>query len=184
MSAPGRLTPLSALWSRGLPQAVAQGQRRWAALSSRERALVLLAALVVAAALVWSAAIRPAWRTLQTAPQRIVALQQQLQELQQDAQRLAALRNAPAAPAFDGDLQAAISGWFQRVDPQAKVQAQVLPGEVKLQVGAMRAATLVALAQAARRDWSARIDAADLTRGADGKLTGTVHLSRQGAGGG
>lgn len=184
MSAQGRMTSLSAVWSRGLPQAAALGQRRWAALSPRERALVVLAAVVVAVALVWSAAIRPAWRTLQTAPQRIAALQQQLQALQQDAQRLAALRNAPAAPVFTGDLQAAMTAWFQRVDPQAKVQAQVLPGEVTLQVGAMRATTLVALAQAARRDWSARIDAADLTRGADGMLTGTVHLSRQAAGGG
>ncbi|MGC9162078.1 MAG: type II secretion system protein GspM [Thiomonas sp.] len=184
MSASGRAESLSALWSRGLPQAVAAGRRRWAALSRREQWLTRMAAAVVTAALLWTVAIRPAWHTLQTAPQRINGLQQQLQVLQQQGQQLAALRNAPAAPAFDGDLQAAMRAWFARVDPNAKVQAQVLPGEATLQVAALRPATLVALAQTARRDWSAQVDSADLTRGADGLLSGTVHLSRQGAGGG
>ncbi|MDY0330410.1 MAG: type II secretion system protein GspM [Thiomonas sp.] len=179
-----RVAALSALWYRGLPQAVALGRQRWAAMSPRERFAVGSAAVLVLAALLWLLAIKPAWRTLQTAPQRIVSLQQQLQTLQQDAQRIAALRSAPSAPAFSGDLQAAIVAWFKRVDPGAKVQAQVLPGEVTLSITALRPATLPALAQAARRDWSAQVDGADLERGQDGALSGTVHLSRQGSGGG
>lgn len=180
----GRVASLSALWYRGLPQAVAYGRQRWSGMSARERVLIGSAVVLVAGALLWLLAIRPAWRTLQTAPQRIVSLQQQLQTLQQDGQKIAALRGAPNAAAFSGDLQAAITAWFKRVDPDAKVQAQVLPGEVTLQVASLRPATLPALAQAARRDWSAQIDGADLKRGADGKLSGTVHLSRQGTGGG
>ena len=111
-------------------------------------------------------------------------LQQQLQTLQQDGQQIAALRSAPSAPAFSGDLQAAIVAWFKRVDPGAKVQAQVLPGEVTLDLSALRPATLAALAQTARRDWSAQVDGADLKLGPDGALSGKVHLSRQGSGGG
>lgn len=184
MSANARVASLSALWHRGLPQAVAFSRQRWSSMSSRERALTGAAIVVVVGALLWMLAIRPAWRTLQTAPQRIISLQQQVQVLQQDAQQIAALRNAPAAPAFSGALQPTILGWFNRVDPKAKVQAQVLPGEVTLQLAALRPATLAALAQTARRDWSAQLDSADLQRGADGLLSGTVHLSRQGAGGG
>lgn len=184
MSANGRVASLAALWYRGLPQAVAFSRQRWTSMSPRERVLTAVAMVAVAGALLWMLAIRPAWRTLQTAPQRIVSLQQQLQTLQQDAQQIAALRNAPAAPAFSGDLQPTILAWFKRVDPKAKVEAQVLPGEVTLQLTALRPASLAALAQTARRDWSAQVDSADLKRGAEGLLSGTVHLSRQGSGGG
>lgn len=184
MSANGRVASLSALWYRGLPQAVAFSRQRWSSMSQRERVLTGTAIVAVAGALLWMLAIRPAWRTLQTAPQRIVSLQQQLQVLQQDGQQIAALRNVPAAPAFSGDLQPTLLAWFKRVDPKATVQAQVLPGEVTLQLGALRPATLAALAQTARRDWSAQVDGADLKRGQDGLLSGTVHLSRQGSGGG
>ncbi len=179
-----RMATLSGLWYRGLPQTVALGRQRWAAMSPRERVLIGSAAVLVLVALLWLLAIKPAWRTLQTAPQRIVTLQQQLQTLQQDGQQIAALRSAPSAPAFSGDLQAAIVAWFKRVDPGAKVQAQVLPGEVTLDLSALRPATLAALAQTARRDWSAQVDGADLKLGPDGALSGKVHLSRQGSGGG
>jgi len=184
VSTNARVASLSALWYRGLPQAVAYSRQRWSSMTQRERVLTGAAVVVVAGALLWMLAIRPAWRTLQTAPQRIVSLQQQLQVLQQDGQQIAALRNAPAAPAFSGDLQATLLAWFKRVDPKAKVEAQVLPGEVTLQLAALRPASLVALAQTARRDWSAQVDSADLKRGADGLLSGTVHLSRQVSGGG
>ncbi|MGA8009413.1 MAG: type II secretion system protein GspM [Thiomonas sp.] len=184
MSTNGRVTSLSALWYRGLPQAVAFSRQRWATMSRRERVLTGSAAVVVLGALLWMLAIRPAWRTLQTAPQRIVSLQQQLQALQQDGQQIAVLRNAPTAPAFSGDLQPVILAWFKRVDPKATVEAQVLPGEVTLQITALRPASLAALGQTARRDWSAQVDGADLKRDQGGLLSGTVHLSRQGSGGG
>ncbi len=178
---PGRT--IGSLWQRGLPQAVAAGRARWARLSRRERLLVGAAAALVLGALLWLLAVRPAWRTLGTAPQRIVVLQQRLQALQQQAQQIAALQGAPAVPPFSGDLQRAITAWFARIDAKAAVTAQVLPGEVTLHVSALRPAVLPALAQAARRDWSAQIDGAELRRGADGLLSGTVHLTRQSAGG-
>ncbi len=180
----GRVASLSALWYRGLPQAVAYSRQRWGAMSARERLLTTAAVVLVLGALLWLLAIRPAWRTLQTAPARIALQQQALQGLQQDAQQIAALRNAPAAPAFSGELQPVMLAWFKRVDPKATVQAQVLPGEVRLQLAALQPAALAALAQTARRDWSAQVDGADLKRGADGLLAGTVHLTRQNSGGG
>ena len=183
MSARSPTSGIGALWQRGLPQALALGRQRWGRMSQRERTLVGVAALLALGALLWLLAIRPAWRTLNTAPERIVTLQQQLQSLQQEAQQIAALRTAPAVPAFTGALQPTMTAWFARVDAASKVQAQVSPGEVTLQVAAMRPATLPALAQAARRDWSAQVDAADLKHGADGLLSGTVHLTRQAAGG-
>lgn len=152
-------------------------------MSRRERLLVGSATALVSGALLWLLAIGPAWRTLTAAPQRIVALQQQLQALQQQAQQIAELRSAPAVPPFSGDLQVAISAWFARVDAKSRVTAQVLPGEVTLRVSGLLPATLPALAQAARRDWSAQIDGADLRRGTDGLLSGTVHLTRLSAGG-
>lgn len=174
---------IGSLWQRGLPQAVASGRARWVRMSRRERLLVGSATALVFGALLWLLAIGPAWRTLTAAPQRIVALQQQLQALQQQAQQIAELRSAPAVPPFSGDLQAAISAWFARVDAKSRVTAQVLPGEVTLRVSGLLPATLPALAQAARRDWSAQIDGADLRRGTDGLLSGTVHLTRLSAGG-
>jgi General secretion pathway, M protein. len=178
------MATLSGLWYRGLPQTVALGRQRWAAMSPRERVLIGSAAVLVLVALLWLLAIKPAWHTLQTAPQRIVSLQQQVAN--PAAGRSADRRFAQCAfrPGFSGDLQAAIVAWFKRVDPGAKVQAQVLPGEVTLDLSALRPATLAALAQTARRDWSAQVDGADLKLGPDGALSGTVHLSRQGSGGG
>lgn len=172
-----------ALWHRGLPQASAALAQRWARLSARERQGVVVAAVAVAAAVLWLGLIRPAWRTLQTAPAQIVALQQTLQGVQRLGQHITALQSAPPVAPFHGDLQAAITAWFQREDPAAKVQAQVLPGEATLSVQGLRPAALVALVQAARRDWSAQVDAADLQRDPDGLLRGTLHLLRHGGGG-
>lgn len=181
MSARPRLRA-GALWHRGLPQASAALAQRWARLSARERRLVVVAAVTVAVAVLWLALIRPAWRTLQTAPAQIVELQQTLQGVQRIGQQITALRNAPPVAPFHGDLQAAITAWFEREDAAAKVQAQVLPGEATLTVQGLRPAVLVALVQAARRDWSAQVDAADLQRGPDGLLRGSVHLLRHGGG--
>lgn len=176
-----RLRP-GALWNQGLSQGLTVLRRRWATLSLRERWLVGTAALVVAAAVLWLVFIRPAWRTLHTAPAEIVTLQQTLQRIQQQAQQITALRNAPAVTPFQGNLQEAIGGWFGREDSAAQVQAQVLPGEATLTVSHLQPAVLAALPQAARRDWSAHVDAVELKRGADNLLSGTIHLVRHAGG--
>ena len=54
---------------------------RWAALQPREKTLVLGAALLVLAALLWWLALAPALKTLRNAPQQHQALDAQLQQM-------------------------------------------------------------------------------------------------------
>lgn len=57
-------------------------QKTWSTLARRERVLVWTALTVVATGLLWSVALAPALRTVQTAPQRSDQLAQQLQAMQ------------------------------------------------------------------------------------------------------
>jgi general secretion pathway protein M len=70
----------------------------WAAREPRERLLVLLAAGVLAAYLLWALALQPALRTLREAPARLDALDAQLQAMQAQAAEAQALRATPAVP--------------------------------------------------------------------------------------
>lgn len=72
---------------------------RWGALAARERLLIGGAALLVGVALLWLLAIRPAWRTLQSAPADLARLETQWQTMQGQAAEAAALRATPALPA-------------------------------------------------------------------------------------
>ncbi len=56
-------------------------QARWAALQPREKSLVLGAALLVLAALLWWLALAPALKTLRNAPQQHQVLDAQLQQM-------------------------------------------------------------------------------------------------------
>lgn len=57
-------------------------QARWRALAPREQTLVLAAAMLVAAALLWWLALAPALRTLREAPARHAELDAQLERVQ------------------------------------------------------------------------------------------------------
>jgi general secretion pathway protein M len=80
-------------------QWTAQGaalRARWLALSQRDRRLAGLAALVLAAFVLWVVAIQPAWRTLRDAPARIESLELQTQAMRALATEAHELRAAPA----------------------------------------------------------------------------------------
>ncbi|WP_240636117.1 type II secretion system protein GspM [Caldimonas tepidiphila] len=95
---------------------------RWDALAPRERRLVAVAALCVAAALLWWVALQPALRTLREAPARIGALDLQLAEMQ----RLAAESRALAGTAAISDAQSrkALEAATARLGPGARLQVQ------------------------------------------------------------
>jgi type II secretory pathway component PulM len=59
----------------------AQAAKRWQALAARERAAVLLAAVVLGGGLLWGVALQPAGRVALEAPARIAALDAQLQAM-------------------------------------------------------------------------------------------------------
>lgn len=82
---------------------------RWGTLAARERLLVGGAAMLVGVALLWLLGIRPAWRTLHSAPAELARLERQWQTMQGQAAEAAALRATPRLPpaAAAQSLQAA-----------------------------------------------------------------------------
>ncbi len=94
--------------AHSLPRARAAVAGWYGALAERERRLVLIAALVVGAALLWWVAIAPAWQTLRGAPARHAALDAQLAHMQQLAQTAEGLRAASTGqpPGRDEALRA------------------------------------------------------------------------------
>lgn len=95
---------------------------RWATLVPREQRGLALAALVVALALVWGIGVRPALRTLATAPAQQAAAQQQLEAMQALQARAQKLQAQPALSAQDAvrSLQAAATA----LTPPAELQLQ------------------------------------------------------------
>lgn len=67
-------------------------RQRWQALQARERRAVLLAALVLATFVLWSAGIRPAWQVVREAPAQIEAREAALQQMQRLAAEARELR--------------------------------------------------------------------------------------------
>lgn len=70
-------------------------QAAWGGLQARERRLVALAAVIVAAALLWTVALAPALATLRRAPAERAALQLQQARMQQLERTARALQAAP-----------------------------------------------------------------------------------------
>lgn len=136
----------------------ASWQSQWAAWSARERAGVVLAAVLLVLALLWSLAVAPAWRQWQQGLGQTSELQQQWQSMQawqaqaqalksqtrigpDEAQRLlqssAAALGPMASVSFNGDMATAqfksVSGsalaqWLAT----ARSQAQALPVQARL----------------------------------------------------
>lgn len=111
----------SAAARSALAAGAAPWRARWQAMGPRERRAVAIAAWVLGAFLLWSAAIAPAWRVARQAPTQIDRLDAQLQAMQRMAvearelraispvtstQSLAALRSASESLGASGRLQA------------------------------------------------------------------------------
>jgi general secretion pathway protein M len=97
-------------------------RERWAALSGRERGLVLGAAVLIGLALLWALAVQPAWRTLRSAPAEQARLDAAWQRMQREAAEATRLRALPpVAPTLaTQSLQAATS----RLGPKARLSLQ------------------------------------------------------------
>ena len=108
--------------SAPITQARARMGARWAALAARERRLVLVAAAVVGAGLLWGVALAPALRTLASAPAQLAAAEaqsQQMQALANEAKTLRAVAPVPMAQA-----QAALTTATGRLGEAAKLSLQ------------------------------------------------------------
>jgi general secretion pathway protein M len=155
---------------------LAPWQARWKALAPRERQLVLAAAALVGAALLWWIAIAPAWRSVQAAPAKLDQLDAQLQAMQRLAGEVQALRATPAVgPA---QSQAAL-----------KAASDGLGGAGRLVITGDRATMTFVNANGAQvRDWLAEVRSAarartleaNLLRGPQG-YNGTVVVVLPGA---
>lgn len=163
--------PLDALRRGWAPLAV-----RWRELSARDRRLALLAAAVLALFLLWTLALRPALRTLATAPAQIEAAELELQAMQRLAAEAARLRSIPPMPA----AQAALA---------LKVASDRLGDGAKLSVQGDRAVlTFTRLGSDALRNWLTEVRAGARARPIEARITreaqghsGTVTLVLGGA---
>jgi general secretion pathway protein M len=148
-------------------------QARWAAMASRERRLVSLAAAVLGSFLVWSLAIAPAWRTVQTAPARLDAQQQQALQMQRLAGEAAALR--AVAPVPLDRAQAALTAATERLGPPGKLSLQ---GErALLTLKGVDGAALAAWLAEVRAGARARVVEATLTMTGPGVYDGSLTLA-------
>jgi general secretion pathway protein M len=149
---------------------------RWAALPQRERRLVWVAAVVVGAALLWTVALQPAWRTVRDAPARLDALDAQLQAMQRLAAESTELRAAPAVSATQSG--AALKAASDRLGEQGRI---VLQGErAVLTLNGASTEQLRGWLAEARSGARARPVEANLTRGPKG-YSGTIVVAIGGA---
>ncbi|MEO7246680.1 MAG: type II secretion system protein GspM [Rubrivivax sp.] len=150
---------------------------RWDALAARERRLVVGALVLVAVALLWAMALRPAWRTLRSAPVESARLDAEWATMQRQAAEVRTLRSAaPVAPALAAQsLQAATT----RLGGGARLALQ---GErAVLTLTDIDGAALLQWLAEARQGARARPVEANLRHG-DGGYSGTLVLQLGGRG--
>lgn len=144
----------------------------WRALPLRQRSLVLLAAAVLGAYLLWAVAVQPALRTLRSAPPQIDALDQQWQSMQRLASEATELRAAPTVNT--AQASAALKAASDRLGDKARLNVQ----------GDRAVITLNGVGTEALRGWlkevrvgaRARLVEATLSRAAQG-FSGTIVLA-------
>jgi general secretion pathway protein M len=144
-------------------------RERWRGLSTRDRRGVALAAAVLGAFVLWSAALQPALRTLREAPAQLDALDAQLQQMQALASEAAELRNAPAVS--QDQAAQALQAASARLGPKGRL---VLQGDrAVLTLNGASGTQLREWLADARAGARARPAEAQLTRGAQG-FSGTI----------
>lgn len=116
----------------------------WAQRPTREQRLLVTAAGLVGATLLWTTAIAPAWRTVKTYPEQRAALESQLRTMVALQSRAQALREQPAPDARA--MQAAL-----------RASVVTLGGKGQLQLNSDQATvTLVAVQPEELAQWLAR----------------------------
>lgn len=147
----------------------AKARAWWDGLAQRERRLVLLAFTVLVVFLLYALAIRPAWRTLSTAPAQLDALDAQLQGMQRLAAEARELRATP--PVNMAQSQAALKAATDRLGDKARLQ--VLGDRAVLTLNGAGTAQLQGWLAEVRSGARARPVEANLSRGATG-YSGTL----------
>ncbi|GCL65740.1 type II secretion system protein GspM [Pseudaquabacterium pictum] len=156
-----------------LTTARAQLRARWAALAARERRLVLVAALVLGAGLLWVVGLAPAWRTLATAPAQLAAAEAQAQQMQALAREATSLR--AVAPVPMAQAQAALTTATGRLGEAAKLSLQGERAVVALKgISGEQLGAWLAEARAGAR---ARVVEASLNQTTPGLYDGSLTLA-------
>lgn len=122
---------------------MAPARQWWRSLPARDRRLLLGAAGLLCAALLWWLALQPALRTLRSAPAEIEAAEAQLRAMQRLAAEAEELRSAP--PVSSEQAVAALRAATERLGEQAKLSLQ----------GDRAVLTLNGVATGQLRDWLA-----------------------------
>lgn len=148
-------------------------QQRWQTLAERERVLLVVGGTVLGLALLWWVGLAPAWRSVRAAPQKIEALDLQLQDMQRLAAEAKALRAMPPMPA--AQAQAALTAAAQRLGDKARLSLQ---GErAVLQLSHLSGEQLAAWLAEVRISARVRAVEAQLTRTPQGDYTGSLVLA-------
>lgn len=147
-------------------------QKKWQAVSARERRLVVFATALVALALLWFAALQPALQTLKKAPAEKARLDMQLAEMRSLAQEASQLKTAPALG--PDQAAAALKAATDRLGAAAKLSLQGERAVVTLE--GLDPAQLGPWLEDVRTGARARPVEANLSRAAAG-FSGTVVLA-------
>jgi general secretion pathway protein M len=148
----------------------------WRARSARDRAALVVVALVLGAFLLWVLFIAPAVATLRSAPAQLEALDAQLLQMRGMAAEVRELRNATPVPTAQAGV--AIKAAAERQGDKVRLTLQNDRALLTLQNA--RPEQLRALLVEARSAARARPLEAQLTRGPSG-FTGTLVLSLGGS---
>ena len=144
----------------------------WQGLQERERWLVALALVLVAAAALWFVAVRPAWQKLQQAPARLDELDSQTLVMRRLAAESRELRNAPQVN--PNQAMAALKAASGRLGSSAKLN--IKGDRAVLTFEAVAAEALRAWLNEIRSGARARVVEAQLMNATNG-ISGTVTLS-------
>jgi general secretion pathway protein M len=154
-TAPSGDSGLAAGWRLLSQQAVA----RWQALGARERAAVAIGAAVLGLFVLWSVAIAPALKTLNTAPTQIDQLEAQLQRMQRLAAEARDLRALPPVTSAQANL--ALKSSTDRLGSGAQLVVQ----------GDRATLTLTGVPADALRSWLGEVRSAARARPVEVRLT-------------
>jgi general secretion pathway protein M len=163
--------------STGLVPLREQARAWWRSRSRRERQVLALMGVLIAAFLVWTVLVQPAWRTVRAAPAELDALDAQLQQMQRVAAESRNLRNTTPVGAAQAGI--ALKAATDRLGDKARLNLQGDRAVLSL-TGAVTADALRGWLTEARSGARARPTEAQLQRGPNG-YTGSVTVSIGGA---
>lgn len=151
-------------------------RQRLAALSTRERRLLVAMLVVLLAGAVLAVAVLPAWRTLQAAPAQQAELDARMARMQALAATATALKDSGAAQApAPAEVQRSLEAATARLSATARLN--LAAGQATLTVRDAEPAALAAWIEQARVNARLTPQTADLKRGDDGRWSGTLVLA-------